>query len=139
MIQVLSHSTSLNMFLLVTSFHVPDHHLWQAIPLRRWAAEAGTYTPGLGRQQNRELRSREKNKLNLLLKLKAKPCLLHIHGGSHTLCDNRRLGRILCLCFSQLAKRKDDSAEQRVPTKQRSSDKTEKTFRASGKRRAHTV
>lgn len=29
--------------LLVNYFHVPDHHLWQAIPTRRCTAEADTY------------------------------------------------------------------------------------------------
>lgn len=45
---------------LVNHVHVPDDHLWQAIPTRRRTAEADLYIPRLSCHQNRKLQSQER-------------------------------------------------------------------------------
>lgn len=68
--QVLNHSINLNIFLLVNYFHVPDDHLWQAIPTRRCTAETD-HLHSMTRLQI-EQTAPVTRKIKLLLKLKAK-------------------------------------------------------------------
>lgn len=58
--EVSNHSVNLNIFLLVNYFHGPDD-LWQAIPMKRCAAEADIYIP-YDSTGNRTERSSHKRK-----------------------------------------------------------------------------
>lgn len=51
MIRGSNHSINVNVFLL-DYFHVPDHHLWQAIPTTGCAAEADIYVLWLRRKES---------------------------------------------------------------------------------------
>lgn len=100
------------MFLLVTSFHVPDHHLWQAIPVRRWTAEADTYTPGLGCEHNRALQSREKKHNESATKAEGRVLsLIHSRWASHAVGQQEETRPHTLLLFSQPARRKEGAAQ----------------------------